>query len=410
VLRGGDGTVRMEVVLRGHGRGAAEAGLPVDLVVVLDVSGSMAGEKLVHAKAALRALASWLRPQDRLAIVAYHALAWTALPLTHGTPQAAARRESVIEGLRARGGTHLSAGLDLGLSILRQRGTEERIARLVVVSDGLANIGDTTLEGLGGRARAARLGGATVSAVGVGLHFNEVVLTALADEGAGQFHYVQHPEGLEQRFGREFTSARANVARAIELHVRPAPGARLVDAAGYPIEARGDTLVIHPGPLHAGQERRFWLTFEVPTANDAPCDVGALELRYRHRGGLGRLAPPPAGRVHPTSNPAVFEDGLSPEAWARGVASQVYGQLLEDVASDLREREPDDAAARLERFRERYLDLAQRAGNPRLDATAERLRELEREVDAARRGDASPAEEAGRVKRFIDAGRLTRGR
>lgn len=410
VLRGGDGTVRMEVVLRGHATGAAQVGLPVDLVVVLDVSGSMHGEKLAHAKAALRALASWLQPQDRLAIVPYSDQAWTAFASASGTSETASRREAVIDALRAGGSTHMSAGLDLGLATLGASRGRERIARMVIVSDGLANRGDTTLSGLGGRARAARLAGASLSAVGVGLHFNEVLLTTLADEGAGQYHYVEQPEGLEARFGREFASARANVARSVELHVRPAPGAKLVDAAGYPIEARGDALVIHPGPLYAGQERRFWLTFRVPTTDEAPCDLGDLELRYQREGGSGRVAPPPTGRVHPTSDPAVFESGLARETWARGVASEVYGRLLEDVAADLREREADAAASRLRAFRERYLDLAERTGNEGLDDTAERLRELEQDVAAAQRGDWSPAERAGRVKRFIDAGRLMKGR
>ena len=410
VLRGGDGTVRMEVVLRGHASGAAAALLPVDLVVVLDVSGSMAGDKLAHAKAALRALTSWLGPQDRLAILPYSDEAWPALTPSFGSRAAASQRESVIDALRAGGSTHMSAGLDLGLATLGARPGRARIARMVIVSDGLANRGDTTLAGLGGRARAARLGGAALSAVGVGRHFNEVLLTTLADEGAGQYHYVEDPEGLEVRFGQEFAAARANVARGIALHVRPAPGATLLDAAGYPIEARGDALVIHPGPLYAGQERRFWLTFRVPTEGEAPCAVSDLEVRYQHEGGPRRLTPQPSGNVWPTPDRELFERGLAPEAWARGVASQVYGKLLEDVASDLREREPDAAAARLERFRTEYLDRAERTGNPRLAGTAERLREIEAAVAAAQRGEWSEAEKAGMVKRYIDTGRLTKGR
>jgi len=410
VLRGGDGTVRMEVVLRGHATGAAGAALPVDLVVVLDVSGSMAGDKLAHAKAALRALASWLGPQDRLAILPYSDRAWTALAPAFETPTAASQREAVIDALRAGGSTHMSAGLDLGLATLGASAGRDRIARMVIVSDGLANRGDTRLAGLGARARAARVGGATLSAVGVGLHFNEVLLTTLADEGAGQYHYVEDPEGLEARFGREFTAARTNVARGIELHVRPAPGVRLLDAAGYPLEARGDAFVIYPGPLYAGQERRFWLTFRVSTTGDAPCDVSDVELHYRHEGGRGRLVPPPIGKVWPTPDREVFERGLAPEAWARGVASQVYGKLLEDVASDLRERKPDAAAARLERFRAEYLELAERTRNPRLAETAEHLRDLEAAVAAAQRGEWSEVEKAGMVKRYIDTGRLTKGR
>ncbi|NNL64744.1 MAG: hypothetical protein HKP30_00745, partial [Myxococcales bacterium] len=73
-------------------------------------------------------------------------------------------------------------------------------------------------------------------------------------------------------------------------------------------------------------------------------------------------------------------------------------------------REPDTAAARLARFRAQYLDLAERTGNPRLAETAARLRKLEAAVAAAQRGEWSEAEKAGMVKRYIDTGRLTKGR
>ncbi len=410
VLRGADRVARMEVVIRGGQAGATAQ--PVDLVVLMDVSGSMTGEKLSHAKAALRALASWVGPRDRLALLPYNGRAWTALAPSHGTRANARHREAVIDGLRAGGSTRISAALDLGVETVREVQWGERVARLVIVSDGLANQGDTSLLGLGRRARASRLAGANLSAVGVGLHFNEALLATLADEGAGQFHYVEDPEGLEERFASEFRAARRNVARAVSLRVKPTRGVRLLDAAGYPIDADGDTLVIHPGPLASGQERRFWLTFQAPAGVAGPFALAELRLRYRDpQGGDDReVRAPESRRLRSTPDPSVFESGLDREAWARGVASQVYGQLLEDVAHDLRSRDAERAARRIEDFEERYLARAERLGIQGLAEVGQRLQVLRDEVAAARRGEWSAEDHSRGPKRYIDRGRLTRGR
>ena len=112
VLRGGDGLVHAELVLEGRSNADASASLPTDFVVVLDRSGSMTGDPLDFAKAAVRELYAGLRPQDRFALVGYsnstRPLCCRSLPAGRGSGPIARALEDMV----ASGGTNMSAGLD----------------------------------------------------------------------------------------------------------------------------------------------------------------------------------------------------------------------------------------------------------------------------------------------------------
>lgn len=409
ILMGSNGTVRMEIVLRGDTAGPVER-LQTDLVVVIDVSGSMTGDKLDHAKSALRALISRLDERDRLALVAYSSHAWTPIPLVPAKATSKTRWQQVIDTLRAGGMTNLAEGLDVGTNILRESRDRERATRLLVISDGLANRGDASFGGLTARARKARLEGFGLSSVGVGLHFNEELMTALADEGAGQYYYVEQPEGLERMFSAEFAAARQTVARGLALHVRPGPGVRLLDAAGYPLEARDDEVVLHPGPLYAGQERRFWLTFALSSDTAGGRNLAQLRLRYRSDGEERQLELQGVPRVRCVAGRDDFLSRVYVSAWERGVASQVYGALKEEVARDVRAGDRASALKRIAGFRGRYESLGKELDSANLDPTLADAERLAEEVRGAFGRGATPDDRARLIKRYIDTGRLTKGR
>src|SRR6476661_8401077 len=103
-----------------------------------------------------------------------------------------------------------------------------------------------------------------LSAIGVGADFNEQLMTALADAGTGNYYYVQNAHDLGSIFAREFDAARTTVATGLAVRIDPADGVQVLDAAGYPLEHDGGSVVIRPGSLFAGQERRIWVTVAMP--------------------------------------------------------------------------------------------------------------------------------------------------
>jgi Ca-activated chloride channel family protein len=291
VLAHGDGLVKMELVLKAQERpGLTSFRVPTDLVVILDRSGSMSGEPLHHAKGAVRELIASLGSGDRFALVTYSSGAALAIPLSKATSSARAGWLPAVERIQATGGTNMARGLDLAMDTVARVKTRGRAPRVILISDGHANEGDHSLEGLRARAARAVAGEYVVSTVGVGLGFDEHLMAQLADAGTGNFYYLRHSEDLGAIFAGEFESARETVAQALKVQIVPGEGVEVVDAAGYPLDRQGQAVFFRPGSLFSGQERRVWVTLRAPAGEEGETGLGRFSLSYRD------AADPDAGR------------------------------------------------------------------------------------------------------------------
>ena len=352
VLQGGDGLVRMELVLRGDERFVGDvAALPTDLVVVLDRSGSMRGEPMHFAKAAIHELLAQLGPQDRFGLVTYSSGGRIAIPLETASETARRRWVGSVDAIAANGGTNMAHGLDLGHQLLRSR-TAGRAPRLVLLSDGHANQGDHSLEGLAHRASRAVSGEYVLSSVGVGHGFDESVMSAVADAGTGNFYYLPDLQALAGIFADEFASARETVASSLVVSMRPGSGLRLESAAGYPLERTKGETRFRPGNLFAGQERRIWLTLRVPTASTG--DVSLPPIRVAYVDGAGarqRLALGDLPQVACVPNEDDYYASFDADVYKRGFVAESVGALKEVVAEKLKQGERADAVAEIEEYR-----------------------------------------------------------
>eukprot|EP00727_Mastigamoeba_balamuthi_P001501 m51a1_g11348 hypothetical protein (214) ;mRNA; f:4414-5561 len=129
-------------------QGPGDARAPIDLVAVVDTSGSMGGAKLELLRLALLFVASRLRASDRLGLVSFSGRAATVLPLSWVVPSAADLLEAKIRSLEASGSTNLSAGLLCGIKALlgaqpRTAGAKPVVRSVVLFTDGLAKLGIT---------------------------------------------------------------------------------------------------------------------------------------------------------------------------------------------------------------------------------------------------------------------------
>ena len=214
VLRGSDGIVTLAVTLTAPEANFREtdARHAVDLVVVIDRSGSMKGRKITDARRAVQRLMDTLSPQDRLALVAYSNTAESLSGLQPMT--ASSRRElaAAISGIQPGGGTNLGGGLAAGLDLLSNTAPGDHHRKLILISDGLANQGITDPQALGRMAAKGLAQDWVVSTVGVGSDFNEHLMTTLADHGAGNYYYLENPAAFAEVFEREYRHAAAAAA------------------------------------------------------------------------------------------------------------------------------------------------------------------------------------------------------
>ena len=383
VLAGGDGLVRIELAIRGEAAPGGEVErMPSDLVVVLDQSGSMAGEKIAHARAAIRQLISALGPEDRFALVSYSFRAQNTIPLSAVSDRTRESWSAIVDGISIGGGTNLSSGLDLGLGIVDGSRLGGRIPRMILISDGLANQGDVSLSGLRARARRAAVGEYTLTTIGVGSDFDEQLMATLADAGTGNYYYIQGGSDLAKIFSDEFETARESIARGLAVSIRPTAGVEVVDAAGYPLErgVEGET-VFRPGALFAGQDRRIWVTLRTRWSSQGIRELGRFTLDYTEGDQRKSLRFSDAPRVALVVDEGSFYASVDQESWSRSVIVDQYNDLRRNVAAELKAGDAVAASQRIELFRENTEQMNARIRSQEVEAQLRELEGLAAEVD-----------------------------
>jgi Ca-activated chloride channel family protein len=379
VLVDGDAIVRMELIIGAEQRdGGPPERVATDLVVVLDRSGSMGGEKIAHAKQAVGELIRQLRPHDRFALVTYSNDATIVIPPTPAAGISPAVWMEASAAISTAGGTNMARGLDLGLDTVHRSRAPDRVPRVILLSDGLANIGDTSVEGLVARAARAARGEYMLSTVGVGADFNEYLMTGLADAGTGNYYYLETSRDLASVFAREFEAARTTVASGLAVAIEPADGVRVVDAAGYPLERTSDAVTFRPGSLFAGQERHIWVTLTVPNHARGAYALGRFSLSYADQGRTSTVSFSKIPQIACIEDPSEFLANIDRDTWTRSVLVDTSHKLQQDVARKVKEGRRDEAEELMHAFRRETAAI-----NARLQSTAvaERLRAVDQLQD-----------------------------
>lgn len=192
----------------------------VDMVIVLDRSGSMKGRKIKNARQAALNLLSALSSKDRFALITYSDGVRQVSNLRNVSDVNRKQLEALIHGVRAGGGTNLGAGLQTGINVLLSANQNGNSGKVILISDGLANKGITSPQVLGNIAEIAVEKEFAVSTVGVGIDFNELLMTKIADKGAGNYYYLENPGAFSEgsRFGICITAR--SLKRALKKHSR----------------------------------------------------------------------------------------------------------------------------------------------------------------------------------------------
>ena len=383
VLQGSDGQLRIKLLLGAdESRLDEQVRVPTDVIVVLDRSGSMEGMKIDYARSAVTELLTHLGPDDRFALVAYSSGAETAIPLGTATEGAKHAWRQVTRNIHAVGGTNMSSGIDLALGILARRDSG-RAARMILLSDGLANEGDPSYEGLTARALRAARQEYVLSAVGIGADFNEYLMSGLADAGTGNYYYLENTRELASVFAREFEATRATVATGVAVSIEPGEGVEVVDAAGYPLERDGRHVSFRPGSLFAGQEREIWITVRIPSEKTRQQDLGQFVLSYTHEGVRQTLPLRGTPRVACVPDRSKVLASVDKKVWEASVVEEEYNELQQNVARAVKEGRKEEAVRAIHAYRERNTELNAELGSARVDANLAVLPELERDVDDA---------------------------
>lgn len=258
---------------------------PANLVFVIDVSGSMAREdRLGLVKKALRLLVDELRPKDRVGIVVYGSTGRDVLqPTVVGDRE---RIISAIESLQSGGSTFAEQGIRFGYRMAERSFQPGWINRVILCSDGVANVGRTGAEDILKDIKQFAEKGITLTSVGFGMgNYNDVLLEKLGNKGNGHYAYVDNLNEARRVFVDNLTGTLQVIARDVKIQVDFNPDVvRSYRLIGYENRDVADNKFRDDkedgGEIGAGHE--VTALYEIKLhANATRNDVGVVYIRYK---------------------------------------------------------------------------------------------------------------------------------
>jgi len=271
--------VDLLVSFRAEAPSSARRGLNLSLVI--DRSGSMAGAPLKHALQASRNLVERMGPEDWISIVAYDDNPTTVLAPQQVKDKAAIG--AALSSVNAAGCTNLTGGWLQGVGHVKGQQRQERINRVLLLTDGQANVGITDPQQILARVKETAATGITTTALGFGSHFNEDLLIGMAGAGEGHFYFIQSPDEAEGVFGIEMEGLSSVAAQNLVVTIQPAPSVKVSSVLNrYRFEARGQHVEVGLGEVYTTEERQLAMELSVD-AGAQPGSVQLVTLAYKYQ-------------------------------------------------------------------------------------------------------------------------------
>lgn len=259
--------------------------MPLNFALVLDQSGSMAGDKLKSMKSAAKMAIEQMGPNDILSIVSYDE---TAREVVHAQPVTnKADLQRQIDSIRDMGGTHMSSGMRAGLKLLRQNLGASRVSRMILLTDGQTFEDEAECQRLAGEAGQA---GVPITAYGLGADWNQQLLESIAHASGGLSDFIDDatPHKIVNEFRQSVMAAQATVVQNGNLILRLVMGVNpkavwqvlpQISRLGHRALSDRDVQVFL-GDLEKGQGRSVLVELMIPPKPAGRYRVAQAELDY----------------------------------------------------------------------------------------------------------------------------------
>lgn len=275
---GASASVDLLVRFQAMGSDVGSTRRPLNLSLVIDRSGSMAGNPLRNAVRAAKDLVERLGPEDILSVVTYDDNVQTVV-----APEAVADKAAIygkLDAIRVGGTTNLGGGWLKGCEHVKANANGDRVNRVLLLTDGHANVGITDKTLLINTAQQKAEETVATTTLGFGNSFNEDLLIGMARAGGGNFYYIQSTEDASGVFQIELDSLKSVVAQ--NLTVTIAPDAPQLGAEGFSVGLRGyrteksseGKTVVVLGDVYANEDKLLAVELKLP----APAATGSLPL------------------------------------------------------------------------------------------------------------------------------------
>jgi len=255
---------------------------PAAVSLVVDTSGSMSGEKMASARAAARAFIEQLPDGDIVSLASFADTAEERLPPTLLSAASRPGVLSTIEGLEPTGGTNMFDGLRLGEGRAVTAPQTHSVRRVILISDGQANVGPSSPDVLGALAQRGADRGVQVTALGVGADYDERTLNALAVNSSGRMHHIGDPRKLAAMLEQEMRLLQATAATDAFVEIVPAPGVQILGVDGVRADwASGGAMRVPLGVMFGGQHREMLVRVRMTAPAEGSHALASVRLHFR---------------------------------------------------------------------------------------------------------------------------------
>ena len=341
---------------------------PANLALAIDTSGSMEGKSIDDARDACLAALDALADGDRVAIVTFDSQARIIVPSTVLDAATRAEAKKLLSQMRASGTTNMAAGLGAALGEVRAHLDADHVNRLVLVGDGVPN----DASALAAMARQAGADGIGITALGLGLDYDETLMASLAKESGGKFRFVRDSANVAAFLEKEVLRLQRTVGRGAVLQLVTGPGVRVEEVVGHDLAPASGGVVVPLGDL-AEEERRDVIVRVTVPARAAGSSVEIIDATVRYDDALvggGSVEEQAFLGVHATADKSELAAGHDAEVERSAARVSVASLVLRAIAYARSGQLPTayatlDRAEKLARERARALDdaeIAARAG------------------------------------------------
>jgi Ca-activated chloride channel family protein len=265
--------VKIDLTAAGHKKKLKRT--PLNLAVVLDRSGSMTGAKIEKARQAAMGLVDQLAPGDLFSLITFSDRAEVLVPAQELDDKEAVKTR--ISQIRPGGSTALYAGVQLGEAQIQRHLSSRRINRVILLSDGLANVGPSSPRDLRQLGHALSELGISVTTIGVGDDYNEDLMAGLAEASDANYYYVKDTERLPEIFAKELGELVTVAAREVRIEIICPRGVKPIGLIGRPEVFSGQKAAVQLSQLALAQNRYLFLRCLV---NEPQPEVAAVTVRY----------------------------------------------------------------------------------------------------------------------------------
>ncbi len=332
----------------------AKGRAPVNVAFVIDRSGSMQGDRIAQAREAAVTAVNRLQASDIAAVVIFDDKVDVLVP---AQPVANPRLfADLVRRVGVRGSTAIHAGVLTGAAEVRKSKDAGRLNRVVLLSDGQANVGPRRPDDFALLGRALLAEGISVSTIGLGLGYNEDLMLALARSSDGNHAFARDPSDLIHIFNREFNDVLAACAQTVSIDIELAPGIRPVKALSRDGANAGSTAKFALNQVYAATEHYVLLEVELDKALAVvgERELGTVKVSYSQGANGARQMLTAAVRGRFASSDAEVAAGADPKV-AEAVVEQVVNERSRRVVA-LRDTGKFEEAQAL--LKQNVLDIA----------------------------------------------------